>query len=153
MKKTSDTYKLTRKRLLRHRKEHKDNMTKKLDQMVYWTSLLLLAFFNIAACFFLIPLFVILSGNVLYILVGLFGLIFGILFNLLILGIEHLERRHSVIAGIFIPCLAILDIVIILGIIKRVGSIVVNSSVLIMIFITAFVLPYMISVLLGRYRV
>jgi len=139
-----------------HRIERNKNVTEKLDLFVYWTSLALLAVFNILAVFFLVPVLLFFDGLYLYIAVGGFGLAFGFLFNLLILGIEHLEQRHNVIAGIFIPILSVVDILIILKLSQKL-SVMLQKTVedvpaIIIVFIVSFVVPYLISAIAGKHR-
>jgi hypothetical protein len=137
---------------------HNNKVTKNLDLFVYWTSLALLALFNLIACFFLIPFLMFFDGFYLYLSVTLFGLMFGLLFNFLIIGLEHLDDHHMVIAGIFIPLLAVVDIVIILRITEKINDILKTSieydvSMIIIIFITAFVLPYLATVIAGKHKI
>jgi hypothetical protein len=144
-------------RLLEHRDAYKARVNEKIDNLVYWLSLALLALFNFIACFFLIPFLILLDGWQLYLAVGAFGLAFGLLFNLLILGLEHLEHHHSVIAGIFIPLLAVLDISLILKMTEQINSLFVKPvqydvPLVILIFISVFVAPYLFSVLTGRHK-
>lgn len=139
------------------RKVQKDRMTEKLDYFVYWTSLASLALFNLIGCFFLIPFLMFFDGFSLYLAVGGFGFMFGFLFNLLIIGIEHLKYRHHIIAGIFIPLLAVVDIVLILRISERISVIMKQAiqydiSKVVIVFIALFILPYILSVVSGRHK-
>jgi hypothetical protein len=145
------------KRLAENRDAYKTRVGEKLDRLVYWSSLFLLALLNLVACFFLIPFLMFLEGISLYAAVACLGIVFGFLFNLLILGIEHLEHKHTVIAGIFMPLLAVLDISLILNISEKISLMLVrpityNVSMVVMVFIFAFILPYLVSVLTGRHK-
>jgi len=156
-KKSHDLVKEVRKNLKEHRKLHNAKVSANLDLFMYWTSLSLLALFNLIAVFFLIPFLMFFEGLYLYIAVGGFGLCFGFLFNLLILGIEHLEQKHSVIAGIFIPILAVADISLILKISEHLNSLVTriasySVSEIIIIFVGAFIAPYLFSVVTGKHK-
>jgi hypothetical protein len=97
------------------------------------------------------------DGLALYISIAGFGFAFGFLFNLLIIGVEHLKARHSIIAGIFIPLLAVLDIVLIIRIIGLISAFfdtppVFNMPMIVAVFITSFVIPYLVSVVTGHHR-
>ena len=145
------------KRAKADREKQKVRLVYKLDNFVYWTSLVLLALFNLVACFFLIPFLMFFSGFYLYLTVACFGLIFGFLFNLLIMGIEHLEQKHHLIAGLFIPALAVIDIVIILRIVERINQVLVrpvtyNTGQIVIIFIFAFVAPYLFTVITRKQK-
>lgn len=157
-KESKDIIKRAEKRLEEHRKSHHRKVGERLDSLVYWTSLILLALFNLIATFFLIPFLMFFSGFYLYITVGSFGFVFGFLFNLLILGIKHLDHKHHVIAGIFIPILAILDILLILQITEKINNVLINPieynvPAVIIVFILAFVLPYLIALLFGKHKI
>jgi len=155
--KSKDLIKNVQKNLRKERKIHNRNVSKNLDLFMYWTSLALLALFNLVAVFFLIPFLMFFDGFYLYLAIAGFGVCFGLLFNLLILGIEHLEQKHSVIAGIFIPVLAVADISLILKISENLNALLVrqityNVSEVIVIFIAAFVAPYLLSVMMGKHK-
>lgn len=157
-KDSSEIIKKSKEKLILSRNIHNKNVSKNLDLFVYWTSLALLALFNLIACFFLIPFLMFFDGFYLYLSVVLFGLMFGILFNFLIIGLEHLDNHHMIIAGIFIPLLAVIDMVLILKIVERINMILKVSveydvSMIIIIFITVFVLPYLVSVVTGKHKI
>ncbi len=141
--------------ILKHRKKQQVMLVYKLDRFVYWVSLVLLALFNLVACFFLIPFLMFFTGFYLFLMVALFGFVFGFLFNMLIMGIEHLENKHHLIAGMFIPLLAVLDITLILRIVDSINRILIhkveyNPGEIVIIFVFSFVLPYLFSVVTHR---
>ncbi len=143
--------------LRKHRDMHNRKVTEKLDTFVYWTSLAILAVFNFIACLFLIPFLMFFEGLRLYLAVGIFGLVFGFLFNLLMLGLEHLKQRHTIVAGIFIPALAVLDIAIIMTIAENLNNafrapLTYNVPEVIIIFIVLFLVPYLVALGTGMHR-
>jgi len=156
-KKSSELIKQSRERLKKHRAEYKELVSDRLDLFVYWTSLVLLALFNLVAVFFLIPFLMFFADPFISVMVGGIGLLFGFLFNLLIMGIEHMKKRHTITAGFFIPILAILDIMLILSITETINTMLVrpvtyNVSLVVVVFITTFVAPYLYSVVTGKHR-
>jgi len=156
-KSSKQLIKETKERLKIHRNEHNERVTKNLDEFVFWTSLAILALFNLVGCVFLIPLFIFLEGPFLIGCVAAFGLLFGMLFNLLVLGLEHFEHRHNIIAGIFIPLLAVIDIALILKIVSGLSDTIVispyNTGKIILIYLGVFMLPYFVSVFTGNHKV
>ena len=156
MKKSSDeVIKDSQKNLKEHRVHHERRVGHKLERFMYWMSLSLLTVFNLIVIFLLIPVLLFFEGQSLYVFLGFFGLLLGFLFNLLIMGIEHLERHHHIIAGIFIPVLALVDIYIVFAIterLKQAFTITYSSSIAVAIFITAFMAPYLLAVLMGRHK-
>ena len=140
-----------RQRVSEARESHKLLVSYRLDSLVYWSSLVFLALFNLVGCFFLIPFLMLFDGFYLYVVVACFGLVFGFLFNLLIQGIEHFRHSHHIIAGIFIPLMAVIDILIILRIVERINEVLVKPveysvGQIIIVFVFAFVFPYLFSI-------
>ena len=58
----------------------------------------------------LIPFLLALRDMLLYTIIITLGVAFGLLFDLLIRDIDTLGSKHYIIAGLFIPCLAIINV-------------------------------------------
>lgn len=145
-----EAYDESKKRLRQHRSDHFSRVGTSLDKFVYWTSLLILGAFNIVAVFMLIPLLVFFTSGIVYFFVVIFGFVFGLLFYLLLRGIEHLEPRHHIIAGFFIPVVAVLDFLLILFVADEVSALLLkpldfNASIAMIAFVSAFIVPYLFS--------
>jgi len=145
------------KRMLVGRFQKQKETAASLELLVYWSSLAMLALFNLVGVFFMIPFIMFFDGVTLFACVAGFGFVFGFLFNLLIMGIEHFKLRHHLIAGLFIPVLAVVDIVLIVRIVERINMMLaiplnINIPVIVMAFIFSFVLPYLFSVVTGRHK-
>lgn len=143
---------------LRARRAKKKELESAIERLLYWASLLVLVFLNILGCFFLIPFLLFFRGFALYAAVGAFSLVMGLLFNFLVLGLERLERRHHIVAGILVPLLALLDIALILGIAEHLNRTLLlnmqfNVAGFILLFVALFVTPYLLSVVLGRHKI
>ena len=80
-----------------------------LGQRVYWILLLTITIGNFAVMLGIIPALMLLKGPFLYFIIILLGLMFGLLFELLIRTIEHLERRHHLWLALFIPIVAVVN--------------------------------------------
>ena len=98
----------------------------------------------------LIPFLLVMQDIYLYAVVVVLGLVFGFIFNFLITDIEHLETRHHVFAGTFIPLIGIIDIFIMITIsndIARVFKLMTHSNALYVaiVYVVSFMLPYIIT--------
>ena len=120
------------------------------NNIVYWSTLLLLLICNLVVSVVLIPFIIVLSGFKFYLLIIFFALIFGFLFNLLIMDIEHIEPGHHIFAIIFIPLLAVMNIFIMVSVSNKIAqilSILKYQDPFMPSFVYSFVflLPYTIS--------
>ena len=126
-----------------------------LNHFLYWSSLLLIGLTNIVGIFSLFPALLLFEGMQLNLVVAGSGVAFGILFNYFIRALEHLERKHHIIAGIFIPIVVLLDVFILLGINEflryKFNATHENMAVTIILFVVGFLVPYGIFVVLGKH--
>src|SRR3989344_1677481 len=81
-----------------------------LNRIVYCTALLVAIVGNVVISAALVPFLIVLRDFPLTLVIFTLGLTFGMLFNQLIRDIEFVDRAHHVIAGIFIPGLAVVNI-------------------------------------------
>ena len=90
---------------------------KKMNPVVYWLTLIIAIVANMVISVVLIPfMLAVNSAAGLYSIVALLAVAFGFFFNLLLTDIENVDPKHHVIAGIFIPALAIINITIVINI-------------------------------------
>ena len=94
--------------------------TTKIDLFVYWTALIISIIMNIIVSGAIIPLLFMIHGIALYIMIFIIALLFGWIFYLLIKDIENMETHHHIIAGLFIPAIALINIFIIVNITNRI---------------------------------
>lgn len=93
--------------------KHNDDASKKMQIMLYWFIILAMIFLTLLISGWLIPLFMVLEGWLVFVLLFVLGLAFGAMFNNLIIHLEHLSKKHYVIAGFLIPIVAIASLFII----------------------------------------
>ena len=132
--------------------EHYYGSTKTFHRLIYWFSLLILTVCNLLVAVFLVPFILVLQGAFVYIIIGVLGLIFGLLFNHVIQNIEHLELRHHVFAAIFIPLIAVINIFVMVTAANRISEILqltieLNPLMLSSVYVSLFLIPYVISLL------
>ncbi len=93
--------------------KYNENSSKKMQIMLYWFIIFAMIFLTLLISVWLIPLFMVLEGWVVFVLLFVLGLAFGAMFNNLIIHLEHLNKKHYVIAGLLIPVVAIASLFII----------------------------------------
>ncbi len=129
----------------------KEKHHKKMNRILYWSTLILVIIANSIVSVVMVPFLLILPHLSLYFIIVILGLVFGSLFNLLIRDIEHIDPRHHIVAGIFLPALAIVNIYIMVSFANSFGSaldisaIQQNPIIVSALYVTAFLLPYVID--------
>lgn len=106
-------------KIIRHAKKHKHPKIKLLDKAVYWISLAVAIAGNFIISIALMPFLLALSGFRLFLFIITLGVSFGLLFELLVRGIEGLEAKHHLFLGITIPIVALANFVIISDNLKK----------------------------------
>ncbi|HJO01406.1 MAG: hypothetical protein QF655_02575 [Candidatus Woesearchaeota archaeon] len=131
-------------KIIEKAKKNKHPQIKSLDKLVYWFSLLITIIGNLVISISLIPVLLILKGPQLYLVIIILGFAFGLLFELLLRGIENLETKHHLFLGIIIPIIAVTNFIIIskniktfIGLENPQDPIIVGS-----VYAIAFIIPY-----------
>ena len=93
--------------IIENAKQNKTKENSFLEKRVYWILLAVIIVGNFAISVALIPLLLALKGMVLYFLIILLGVSFGLLFELVIRTIEHLEKKHHLFLAVVIPLVAL----------------------------------------------
>lgn len=133
-------------KIIESAKKNKHPRIKLLDKAVYWLSLILAVIGNFTISLALIPVLIALRSPQLYIIIVTIGLAFGLLFELLIRGIEHLETKHHIFLSIIIPITAVINFIIISNNMKKFIGIENPQNPLIIgvVYAAAFILPYFV---------
>ena len=131
-------------RIIERAKKNKHPQIKVLDKFVYWFSLLIAIIGNLVISISLIPVLIVLKGPQLYLVIIALGLVFGLLFELLIRTIENLEIKHHLFLGIIIPIISIIKFIIISNNMKKLIGIENPQDPIITgaVYSIAFILPY-----------
>ena len=131
-------------KIIEKAKKSRPLQIKALDKFVYWFSLLIAVIGNLVISIALIPVLLVLKGVSLYIVVITLGTSFGLLFELLVRGIENLETKHHLFLSIIIPVIAVINFFVIsnnleelIGLKNPQDPIIVGS-----VYTIAFMLPY-----------
>ncbi len=131
-------------------KEKKSSKIVLLDSIIYWIALILIILGNMVISIVLIPFLFALRDLLLYIIIITLGLVFGLLFDLLIRDIDNLGKHHYIIAGLFIPSLAIINVIYMANFAnKLIASINLNNThqplLVGAVYTIAFTCPYLFS--------
>lgn len=117
--------------------------------IIYWVGLVVAIIGNLLLAVTLIPFLMILNSLQLYIILGIVGFVFGGLFNVILKDIEHVDQTHHVVAGIFIPAIALITVYIMTTVANRFNEIINNPNphnaiLLSVIYLVCFSAPYFI---------
>lgn len=122
-------------------------MKQEIHKAIYWLVLLVLTLGNFFVSLALVPFLLVLSPTQITLVVIVLGLVLGAMFSNLIWSIEHIEAAHHLVAAIFIPTVAIINIFIMaqvsFSIAERIGAQGTgNPYVVSIVYAVAFLIPY-----------
>ena len=135
----------------KRRKKIEEPIKKTMNKLVYWLALLVTIIGNLIISAALIPFLIVMKDVSLYVIIITLGIAFGLLFDLLLKDIENIDFRHHIIAGIFIPGIGIVNLYIITTLANRlieileVTNVKQNPVIISVVYIIAFMLPFVIS--------
>ncbi|MBN1544738.1 hypothetical protein JW898_04725 [Candidatus Woesearchaeota archaeon] len=117
--------------------------------VIYWIGLVVAIVGNLLVAVTLIPFLMILNSTQLYAILGIVGFVFGSMFNLIIKDIEHVDQTHHVVAGVFIPAIALITVYVMASVANRFNEVINNSNphnaaVLSVVYLITFSAPYFV---------
>lgn len=136
--------------IIQKAKKRKSPKIKFLDAVVYWALLVVAIIGNMVISIILIPFLLSFKKVPLYSIIFILAVMFGSLFDQLIKEIENLEHKHQIIAWVFIPVLALINIYYMTSFTNHLTEtlelpVSLNSPLLVsIVYIVAFILPYII---------
>ncbi len=130
---------------------------KQMNPAVYWMTLIIAIVANMIISVVLIPFLLAVENAVtLYMIIGLLALAFGFFFNLLLTDIENVDPKHHVIAGIFIPALALINIIIVINVTSVLDKVLLGEQfrhsalIIAVVYVAAFIAPYLVAKLIDK---
>lgn len=134
---------------IKNAKKNKTKDTAFIEKRIFWILLVIIIAANFAVSVALLPLLVALKGMLLYAVIIILGIVFGLLFELVIRGMEHLERQHHLFLAFLIPAVALVNVFIMSNtsnnLVQMLGlENAHNSLVISIIYAASFVLPYVV---------
>lgn len=91
----------------------KKGLTKTVEDLLYWTILIISILGNFVVSIALVPFLITLEGWPLYFCTLILGSTFGWMLTFILFSIEKLQPRQKVMANVLIPAVALINIVII----------------------------------------
>ncbi|MBR9683334.1 hypothetical protein GOV03_02230 [Candidatus Woesearchaeota archaeon] len=128
------------------------------SKITFWSALVVIIFANLLISLVLIPFLIVLASWILYSTVAILALIIGFLYDLLITDIKILERKHHLLAGITIPLLAFINIIIMVLVSNKfitdlhLYNSPHNPWLLGLVFAIALITPYLIARIKGKHQ-
>ena len=135
--------------IIQNAKQNKNKANLFLEKRIYLVLFAIILASNFAISIALIPLLIALNGMILYFLIMVLGIIFGLLFELVIRSMEHLEKRHHITLAFLIPTTALINIFIISrlsnNLMEKLNLKNIHTPIIIaLVYAVSFVLPYII---------
>ena len=145
------TKKLSKVRVKEQARLREHTPSKELDLVIYWTTLLVLVLVNLFATIVITPFLFFVSSLHFYLIIAIFGIFFGYVFNLLLTRIENLDTHHHMLAVLFIPALALINLIVITSSISSLAAVFGIESykdplLVSLFYILFFLLPYGIHI-------
>ena len=136
-------------KIIKKAKQNKPIDISFLEKRIYWILLVVVVAANFAISIALVPILIALRGIFLYLIIIMLGIIFGLLFELVIRSIEHLESKHHMFLSILIPLVALGNIFSISKISNDLAKTlnltnIHNSAIIALVYAISFVLPYIV---------
>jgi hypothetical protein len=129
-----------------------------LDSIVYWLVLFVALIGNFIISVILIPFMLIVEGLRLFVIITLIGFAFGAFFDLLIRDLRNIENKEVIIAGVFLPLLALINVSLMvefsnylhdkLGLLTNYQ----NPFAVGFVYVFAFILPYLFKVFMRHFN-
>jgi uncharacterized membrane protein len=115
--------------------------------VMYWAGLVVAIIGNLILSVTLIPFLMILDSLQIYIILGIVGLVFGAMFNVILKDIEHVDETHHIMAGVFIPAIALITVYVMASVANRFNELIQNPNqhsalILSIVYLICFSAPY-----------
>jgi len=140
----------------RRRREDKSRTYTSMNRVIYWSAIVVIVLGNFIISMFLIPFLLVLKKLSLDIVIVTIAFAFGLLFNLLVTDIEHVERKHHLFAVIMIPLIALINFIIMVNVADSLAE-AMNLSVvrenpyfISALYVGAFILPYLYTLIIKK---
>lgn len=129
-----------------------------LDKIVYWIALFIAIIGNMLIAISLVPFLLTLSKILLYVVIAIMGLAFGLFFEIVVRDIENMEKKHHIIISLLLPSIAVISLFVItivannLKILLGITGMTHEPLLVGTTYAVAFILPYAIYQLILKNR-
>ena len=133
-------------------KQYKAGKGKDIDLILYWTTLLVLIVANFFMAVALIPFLLLSTSFHFYLITAMLALFFGYVFNLLVENTGKIDRYHHLLAVLFVPTSAIVNLIVIststVAVAKAIGIESNQNPLFVSVFyVVFFMLPYFFAMI------
>lgn len=136
-------------KILEEAPEKKSSTVIIIDEIAYWSGLILAILGNFVISVVLIPFLIVIKTVYLYLALIFLGVSFGWLFSILIDDIEKIKSSPHIVAWIFIPSIAVINIFIMVNLANHIAKLMeMSSSVhqapfVSFVYVLSFMMPYL----------
>ncbi len=127
-----------------------------IDKIAYWGGLFIAIIGNFAISILLIPFLILMTSFYLYLALVFLGIVFGWVFSILLRDIEAIQAGQHVVAWIFIPAIAIINIYVMtnisnhIAVLMEIATGIHLASAVSLVYVASFMFPYTISKVLAK---
>jgi hypothetical protein len=128
-----------------------------LDSIIYWSVLFVALIGNFVISIILIPFMLTIPGLRLIFIIFIIGFAFGAFFDLLIKDLRNINNKEVIVAGIFLPLLALINVSLMVEfsnyLQQKLGLLTgqQNPFTISITYVLAFIMPYVIRIFI-EYR-
>ena len=135
--------------IIKNAKKSKPRDISFIEKRIFWILLILIIAANFAVSVALLPLLIALKGLLLYSAIIILGIIFGLLFELVIRSMEHLEKGHHLFLAALIPAVALVNVFVISNLsndlARALNLVNIHNPIPIsLVYAISFILPYIV---------
>ena len=147
----------TEKIIMRRHLHDKSRTTVYFNRVIYWMAILVIIASNFIVSLVLVPFLLVLDKISLDIFVIIIGIGIGLIYNFLLLDLEHIEKKHHILSTIIIPIIALFNISLMVKVgdsindLLQISNVRENPWVVSIIYVTAFLIPFLYSLIRKKY--
>ncbi len=140
----------TAERILKTASSKRTKWIRVLDSMIYWLVLLVAIVMNFVLSIVLVPFLLVFTGPMLILALVVIAVAFGTMLDVVVRETEHLQQKHYVMAEVFIPAIALINIYIITRLSGQLATLMelpgaANNPLLVSVcYVAAFIAPHII---------
>jgi hypothetical protein len=131
--------------------EKKSDTILLIDKVAYWGGLFIAIIGNFAISVLLIPFLILMKSFYLYLALVFLGVVFGWVFSILLRDIEAIKTGQHIIAWIFIPAIAIINVYVMTNLSNHIATLmeiatgIHIASMVSIVYVGSFMFPYAVS--------
>ncbi len=140
----------------KRKREDKSRTGVFMNKVLYWSAIIVIILGNFIISMFLIPFLLVLKKISLDIIIVTIAFAFGLLFNLLVTDIEHMEKKHHIFTLVIVPAIALINFIMMVNISNSIAETInlpitrQNPYFIGVIYVVAFILPYVYTLIRTR---